>query len=63
MMGWQLHQLDRMQIICTLLQTDNHASTSPLNQLTVLKFNHLNCMCLITFFIYLAWFSAFVAPG
>jgi len=30
-MGWQWHQLDHMQIICTLLQTDNHASTSPLN--------------------------------
>jgi len=30
MMGWQWHQLDHMQIICTLLQTDNHASTSPL---------------------------------
>ena len=28
MMGWQWHQLDNMQIICTLLQTDNHASTS-----------------------------------
>ena len=28
MMGWQWHQLDHMQIICTLLQTDNHASTS-----------------------------------
>jgi len=27
MMGWQLHQLDHMQIICTSLQTDNHAST------------------------------------
>jgi len=27
MMGWQWHQLDRMQIICTSLQTDNHAST------------------------------------
>ena len=26
MMGWQLHQLDHMQIICTSLQTDNHAS-------------------------------------
>jgi len=25
-MGWQWHQLDHMQIICTLLQTDNHAS-------------------------------------
>jgi len=30
-MGWQWHQLDHMQIICTLLQTDNHASTLPLN--------------------------------
>jgi len=30
MMGWQWHQLDHMQIICTLLQTDNHASTLPL---------------------------------
>jgi len=30
MMGWQWHQLDHMQIICTLLRTDNHASTSPL---------------------------------
>jgi len=30
-MGWQWHQLDHMQIIRTLLQTDNHASTSPLS--------------------------------
>jgi len=29
-MGRQWHQLDHMQIICTLLQTDNHASTSSL---------------------------------
>jgi len=28
MMGWQWHQLDHMQIICTSLQRDNHASTS-----------------------------------
>jgi len=27
MTGWKWHQLDHMQIICTLLQTDNHAST------------------------------------
>jgi len=26
---WQWHQLDHMQV-CILLQTDNHASTSPL---------------------------------
>jgi len=31
MTGWQWHQLDRMQINCTSLQTDNHASTSSLN--------------------------------
>jgi len=31
MMGWQWHQLDHMQILCTSLETDNHASTSPLN--------------------------------
>jgi len=29
-MGWQRHQLDHMQIICTSLQTDDHASTSSL---------------------------------
>jgi len=30
-MRWQWNQLDHVQIICTLLQTDNHASTSPLS--------------------------------
>jgi len=30
-MGWQWQQLDHMQIICTLFQTDNHASASPLS--------------------------------
>jgi len=30
-MGWQWHQLDHMQNICTSLQTDNHASTRYLN--------------------------------
>ena len=29
--GWQWHQLDHMQTICTLLQTDNHTNTSSLN--------------------------------
>ena len=28
-LGWQWHQLDRMQTICTSLQTDNNTSTSP----------------------------------
>jgi len=27
---WQWHQLGQMQV-CTLLQTDNHASTPPLS--------------------------------
>jgi len=30
-LGWQWHQLDHMQTICTLLQTDNHTNTSSLN--------------------------------
>jgi len=30
-MGWEWHQLDRMQIICILLQTDNHANISSLS--------------------------------
>jgi len=50
MMGWQWHQLDHMQIICTSLQTNNHASTSqflqagcpscrPTNSVKALKVN------------------------
>ena len=31
MMGWQWHQLDHMQIICTTLCTDNYASTLSLS--------------------------------
>ena len=31
MLGWQWHELDHMQIICTSLQTDNRAST-PITQ-------------------------------
>jgi len=31
MIEWQQHQLDHMQITCISLQTDNHASTSPLS--------------------------------
>jgi len=31
MTGWQWHPLDHMQIICTLLQTDNHTSTLPVS--------------------------------
>ena len=30
-LGWQWHQLDHMQSICTSLQTDNHTNTSSLH--------------------------------
>jgi len=30
-LGWQWHQLDHMQTICTSLQTDNHTNTPSLN--------------------------------
>jgi len=30
-LGWQWHQLDHMQTICTSLQTDDHTNTSSLN--------------------------------
>jgi len=30
MMEWQRHHLDHMEVICTSLQTDNHASTQTL---------------------------------
>jgi len=30
-LGWQWHQLDRMQTICTSLHTDNNTNTSSLN--------------------------------
>ena len=30
-LGWQWHQLDHMETICTSLQTDNHTNTSSLN--------------------------------
>jgi len=33
MAGWQWHQLDHMQIICTMYETDNQASTSSFNLL------------------------------
>jgi len=37
MVGWEWHQLDHVQIICTSLQTDNHASTSSLSALNVIQ--------------------------
>jgi len=39
MMWWQWHQLDHIQIICTLLQTDNDASTA---SLSFLQADHLH---------------------
>jgi len=40
MTGWQWHQLDHMQIICTLLQTYNHNSTSSFNFYGRILFYH-----------------------
>jgi len=34
MIGWQWHQLNHMQVICTSLQTYNHANTSSLSFFT-----------------------------
>jgi len=48
MMGWQWHQLDHMQIICTSLQTDNHASTSPLSY-DVTNIKYLTIVLLLVF--------------
>jgi len=39
MIGWQWHQLDHTQIICTSLQTDNHATTHQWSGL-ILFFTH-----------------------
>jgi len=30
MKGWQWHQLEHMQVLCSLIQSDNHASSSSL---------------------------------
>jgi len=40
MMGWQWHQLDHMQMICTSLQTDNYTSNSTLNFTGWMLFMH-----------------------
>jgi len=37
---WQWHQLDRTQV-CTSLQTDNHASTSPLNTFHYIDYKNI----------------------
>jgi len=48
MMEWHWHQLDHMQIICTSLQTDNHANTSSLIFTGRMIFLTLNQQCQIT---------------
>jgi len=35
MMGWQWHQLDHIQIICTVLQTDNQTTPAPQHSLSI----------------------------
>ena len=43
--GWQWHQLDHMQTICTLLQTDNHINTSSINFIGRMLFPAPNQQC------------------
>ena len=55
MMGWQWHQLDHMQVICTSLQTDNHASNTSLDasvlpllrRTKTTKTSHVTRLCLL----------------
>jgi len=42
MMGWQWHQQDYMQIICTSLRTDNHAKVG--QNLKKFDFNATSCI-------------------
>ena len=53
MMGWQRHQLDHMQVICTSLQTDNHTSTSSLS------FYRPNALPVVCFFLMFLQFRDF----
>jgi len=50
MMGWQWHQLDHLQVVCTLLQTDNRASTSSFvwsyNNNEFLNVRLFDCICM-----------------
>jgi len=43
-MGWQWHQLGHMHIIWTLLETDNHASISPVVTLMNYSFASLKTL-------------------
>ena len=43
--GMQWHQLDHMQTICILLQTDNHTNTSSLNVYSRMLFLASNQQC------------------
>jgi len=44
-LGWQWHQLDHMQTICTLLKTDNHINASSLNFYMIYAFLTPNQEC------------------
>ena len=44
-LGWQWHQLDHMQTICTLLKTDNHINASSLNFYRIYAFLTPNQEC------------------
>ena len=62
MIGWQWHQLDHMKIICISLQTDDHASTSPLsfyglNALTATQQQHQSTESLKGMLCYLSYYQ------
>jgi len=44
-LGWQCHQLDHMQTICTSLQTDKHTNTPSLNFTGRMLFPMHNQLC------------------
>jgi len=44
-MGWKWNQLDQMQIICTLLQTDNYVSTSSLTGKQKMDMSEMSVIC------------------
>jgi len=44
-LGWQRHQLDHMQTICTSFRTDNHTNTSSLNFTDRMLFLTSNQQC------------------
>ena len=58
---WQWHQLGQMQV-CTLLQTDNHASTPPLSFLQARCPAHIICVTILCTSVRLPLCLSHLAP-